>query len=46
MDRRKFLAGAGLGVLAAASPISLSALENVTTPRPRKSGRLNLSFFP
>jgi len=46
MDRRKFLAGAGMGILAAASPISLSALENVTQPRPRKSGRLNLSFFP
>lgn len=46
MDRRKFLAGAGLGILAAASPISLSAIEKVTTPRPRKSGRLNLSFFP
>lgn len=46
MDRRKFLAGAGLGILAAASPISISALESVTQPRPRKSGRLNLSFFP
>lgn len=46
MDRRKFLAGAGLGLLAAASPISLSAFESVTQPRPRKSGRLNLSFFP
>ena len=46
MDRRKFLAGAGLGILAAASPISLSAIENVIQPKPRKSGRLNLSFFP
>lgn len=46
MDRRKFLAGAGMGILAAASPVSLSALEKVTQPRPRKSGRLNLSFFP
>ncbi len=46
MNRRKFLAGAGMGILAAASPISLSALEKVTQPRPRKSGRLNLSFFP
>lgn len=46
MDRRKFLAGAGMGILAAASPISLSALENVIQPKPRKSGRLNLSFFP
>ena len=46
MDRRKFFAGAGLGILAAASPISLSAIENVIQPKPRKSGRLNLSFFP
>ncbi|MCF0181123.1 MAG: dipeptide epimerase [Muribaculaceae bacterium] len=46
MDRRKFLAGAGIGVLAAASPISLSAIENLVQPKPRKSGRLNLSFFP
>ncbi|MBQ0114574.1 MAG: dipeptide epimerase [Bacteroidales bacterium] len=45
MDRRKFIAGAGLGILAAASPISLSAIEAIT-PKPRKSGRLNLSFFP
>ncbi len=54
MNRRKFLAGAGLGLLAAASPVSMSALErmvdDVTQPAPQgpapKNGRLNLSFFP
>lgn len=54
MNRRKFLAGAGLGLLAAASPVSMSALERmvdeVTQPAPQgptpKNGRLNLSFFP
>lgn len=45
MNRRKFLTGAGLAMLAAASPISLSALGE-PTKQVAKSGRLNLSFFP
>ena len=45
MDRRKFLVGAGMGLIAAAAPISLSAAGNATR-KVAKSGRLNLSFFP
>ena len=45
MDRRKFLVGAGLGLIAAASPISISALGSATRKK-GKSGRLNLSFAP
>ena len=45
MNRRKFLTGAGMAMLAAASPISLSALGE-PTKQVAKSGRLNLSFFP
>jgi L-alanine-DL-glutamate epimerase-like enolase superfamily enzyme len=51
MDRRKFLRAAGLGVVAAAAPVSLSALEKVatTTPRlstPTLSSGLKLTFTP
>jgi len=49
MDRRKFILGAGMAAVAAASPIPLSALEpklNMTMPRPQREGRLNLSFAP
>ena len=45
MDRRKFLVGAGMGLIAAAAPISLSAAGNATR-KVAKTGRLNLSFFP
>ncbi len=45
MNRRKFLTGAGLAMLAAASPVSLSAFGE-PTKKVAKSGRLNLSFFP
>lgn len=45
MDRRKFLVGAGLGLIAASSPISISAMDSATR-RTGKSGRLNLSFSP
>lgn len=45
MNRRKFLTGAGMAMIAAASPISLSALGE-PTKQVAKSGRLNLSFFP
>ena len=50
MNRRKFIAGAGLGLLAAATPAPLHALAEsmlpeAETPRPRRSGRLNPSFF-
>ena len=45
MNRRKFIAGAGLGLLAAATPISFSAF-GAPTRKTTKSGRLNLSFFP
>ena len=45
MDRRKFLAGAGMGLIAVASPISISALGTATKATTR-SGRLNLSFYP
>lgn len=45
MDRRKFLVGAGLGLIAASSPISISALGSATRKK-GKRGRLNLSFAP
>ena len=55
MDRRKFIAGMGLTALAAASPVSIDAVERVTkrgrraVPRVNKvakTGKLKLSFFP
>ena len=45
MDRRKFLSGAGLGLIAASSPISISALDSATK-KMTKSGRMKLSFMP
>lgn len=45
MNRRKFLAATGLGLVAASSPISMSAYGNATK-KVAKSGKLNLSFFP
>jgi L-alanine-DL-glutamate epimerase-like enolase superfamily enzyme len=51
MDRRKFLRAAGLGVVAAAAPVNLSALEKVATATPRLStptlsSGLKLTFTP
>ena len=55
MDRRKFIAGMGLTALAAASPVSIDAVERVAkkgrrrVPRVNqvaKTGKLKLSFFP
>lgn len=45
MNRRNFIKTGMLGAIAAASPISLSALDSATRPGTR-SGRLNLSFKP
>ena len=45
MNRRKFIAGAGMSILAASSPISFSAF-GAPTRKTGKSGHLNLSFFP
>lgn len=45
MDRRKFLIGAGLGLIAASSPISLSAIGQATK-RVTKMGRMKLSYMP
>ena len=45
MDRRKFLIGAGLGLIAASSPISLSATGQATK-RVTKTGRMKLSYMP
>ncbi len=45
MDRRKFLIGAGLGLIAASSPISISAIDSATK-KMTKSGRMKLSFMP
>ncbi|MDY5901212.1 MAG: dipeptide epimerase, partial [Candidatus Limisoma sp.] len=45
MDRRKFLKGTALGLIALSSPISISAAGEATRLVP-KSGRLNLSFKP
>ncbi len=56
MDRRKFIAGMGLTAIAAASPVSIDAVERVAkktrkkaVPRVNqvpKTGKLKLSFFP
>lgn len=45
MDRRKFIINTSLGMIAATSPISISAIDKATK-RVSKSGRLNLSFKP
>lgn len=45
MNRRNFIKTGMLGALIAASPISISALDNATKKTSR-SGRLNLSFKP
>ena len=45
MDRRKFLVGAGLGIIAASAPISISAF-GAPTKKTSKSGRLKLSYTP
>lgn len=45
MYRRKFLIGAGLGLIAASSPISLSAIGQATK-RVTKTGRMKLSYMP
>lgn len=45
MDRRKFLIGAGLGLIAASSPISLSAIGQATK-KVTKTGRMKLSYMP
>lgn len=45
MDRRKFIKGTALGVMALSAPISLSAAGEATR-HVAKSGRLSLSFKP
>ena len=45
MDRRKFLVGAGMGIIAASAPISLSAM-GAATKKTTKSGRMTLKFTP
>lgn len=45
MDRRKFLKGTALGLLAVSSPISISCAGEATR-KTAKSGHLNLSFKP
>ena len=45
IDRRKFILGAGLGIAAAASPISLFG-KNEAPAQIKRSGRLKLKFFP
>ena len=45
MDRRKFLKGTALGIIALSTPISISCSGEVTK-KTAKSGRLNLSFKP
>ena len=45
MNRRKFIIGAGMGLIAAASPVSLSAAGEPTR-KVSKTGRINLSFMP
>ena len=45
MDRRKFLVGAGMGIIAASAPISLSAM-GAATKKTAKSGRMTLKFTP
>ena len=46
MDRRKFILSAGLGLLAASSPVSISAIDSATRRLIGKPGRLNLSYMP
>ena len=48
MDRRKFILGAGLSMLAAAAPAPLQAVTKRAARRARKAstGKLKLSFFP
>lgn len=50
MDRRKFLVGAGMSMLAAAAPVDLLAATKRggmrSTRRVHKTGKLKLSFFP
>ena len=45
MDRRKFLKGTALGLMAVSAPVSLSA-GNEPVRKVAKSGRLNLSYKP
>lgn len=45
INRRKFLVGAGMGLIAASAPISLSATGSATR-KVAKRGTLNLSFKP
>ena len=45
MDRRKFLVGAGMGIIAASAPISLSAM-GAATKKTTNSGRITLKFTP
>ena len=45
MDRRKFLKGTALGIIALSTPISISCSVEATK-KTAKSGRLNLSFKP
>lgn len=46
MNRRNFLKTGMLGAMIAASPVSISALDNATRKTSGRSGRLNLSFEP
>lgn len=46
MNRRNFLKTGMLGAMIAASPVSISALDNATCKASGRSGRLNLSFEP
>lgn len=45
MDRRKFLKGTALGLIAVSSPISISA-AGMATKKTSRGGRLNLSYRP
>lgn len=45
MNRRNFIVGTGAAIIAASSPISLSA-KGSATRKVAKSGKLQLSFFP
>lgn len=45
MNRRNFIVGTGAAMIAASSPISLSA-KGSATRKVAKSGKLQLSFFP
>ena len=46
MNRRKFIGLAGMGIVAAASPVSISAFGNATHRSNGRNGRLNLSYMP